>query len=286
MRVLSSVGPSITLAAAIVLAACAPSGDAAESGGAVAATDAPRVVEITARDYSFEGPDTIPGGLTTLRLANAGPQELHHIQLVRLDGGKTVADLMEAMKAGHPPDWAVMVGGPNAPVPNEKSEVTLDLAPGEYVMLCVIPSPDGVPHVMKGMVKPLTVSAPAAVATAPTPTLTIDLADYSFSLADSVKAGRHTIKVTNVAVQPHEVIFVALAPGKSPMDVVKWVERPDGPPPGKPLGGTTAIVQNGVNYVTIDLAPGQHAMICFIGDAKDGKPHFVHGMIREFTVTN
>ena len=41
-----------------------------------------------------------------------------------------------------------------------------------------------------------------------------------------------------------------------------------------------------MNYATIDFAPGEYGMICFFPDAKDGKPHFMHGMIRQFSVTN
>lgn len=36
--------------------------------------------------------------------------------------------------------------------------------------------------------------------------------------------------------------------------------------------------------VALDLAPGRYAILCFLPDGKDGKPHFVHGMHREVTV--
>jgi hypothetical protein len=38
-------------------------------------------------------------------------------------------------------------------------------------------------------------------------------------------------------------------------------------------------------YFEADLAPGDYGMICFVPDAKDGKPHFAHGMIQQFKVT-
>jgi len=31
----------------------------------------------------------------------------------------------------------------------------------------------------------------------------------------------------------------------------------------------------------VDLKPGRYALICFLPDASDGKPHFEHGMVRE-----
>jgi uncharacterized cupredoxin-like copper-binding protein len=37
-------------------------------------------------------------------------------------------------------------------------------------------------------------------------------------------------------------------------------------------------------YFTADFAPGNYALICFVPDAKDGKPHFTHGMMQQITV--
>ena len=37
-------------------------------------------------------------------------------------------------------------------------------------------------------------------------------------------------------------------------------------------------------FTTVDLEPGEYALICFIPDDKDGKPHVAHGMISQITV--
>jgi hypothetical protein len=37
-------------------------------------------------------------------------------------------------------------------------------------------------------------------------------------------------------------------------------------------------------YVTIDFTPGDYALVCFLPDAKDGKPHFTHGMVKQIHV--
>jgi hypothetical protein len=39
-----------------------------------------------------------------------------------------------------------------------------------------------------------------------------------------------------------------------------------------------------VNYLTLDLEPGRYALYCFVPDARDGKEHVAHGMIREIEV--
>lgn len=251
-----------------------------------------RVLTITARDFAFEAPDSVAAGLTTVRLVNRGP-ELHHVQLMRLDEGKSMQDFFAALKAGGPPPrWAHDVGGPNTPVPGGESAATLDLAPGRYVVTCFIPSPDKVPHVAKGMARELVVTGPrrasAAAATAPaaagTPTTTLTLDDYSFTFSRPLRAGRQTVRVRNRAAQSHEVLFVQLAPGKTAADLVAWVDDQQGPPPAKPVGGTTGIESRGWNDVPLDLVPGEYALLCFIPDAKDGKPHIAHGMVKQLRV--
>lgn len=243
------------------------------------------VVTVTAGDYYFEMPDTLPAGLTSFHLVNRG-QELHHVQAIRLAEGRTLQDLVEHFSSAHTtPPWATEVGGPNTGVPGAETEATFDLEPGTYAILCVIPSPDGVPHLMKGMMKEVAVvSASGERATPPEADVEIVLDDYSFDVTPELTAGRHVIRVDNRATQPHEVLLVQLAPGKTPHDVIAWAETPDGPPPGRPIGGTTGLAKGAVNYVTVELEPGEYALICFVPDANDGKPHFVHGMVRQISV--
>jgi len=37
-------------------------------------------------------------------------------------------------------------------------------------------------------------------------------------------------------------------------------------------------------YFTADFTPGNYVFLCFVGDEKDHKPHFAHGMVQNFTV--
>ncbi len=269
------------LALVASMAACRPS----ESEQATTAAETPAtVVDVRAGDYFFEAPDSIEAGTVTFRLHNAGP-ELHHIQLVRLDDGRTMQDILALSPEAPPPSWVRNVGGPNTPVPSGVSEATVTLQPGRYAILCVIPSPDGTPHMMKGMHRELTVTAASAPA-APLPhaDAVMVLDDYSFTTTPEISAGRRTIRVENRASQPHEVVIAQLAPGKTVQDLLHWLENPEGPPPGRPLGGTTAFDQGEINQVTIDFDAGEVGLICFIPDANDGRPHFLHGMIQQITV--
>src|SRR2546430_1289968 len=139
----------------------------------------PAVVMITATDYAFGAPDTIAAGLTTLRMANVG-REPHQAGLVRLDSGKTTADIVTGMRAvnagphlhevmglarapgksltdvqawaaggmkGAPP--ARPLGGIVALSKGEQATFTVTLAPGNYLLACFVPdAKDGKPHLM------------------------------------------------------------------------------------------------------------------------------------------
>src|SRR5215203_1078821 len=171
MRTLS-MKHTISLVALAAAAAAGAQGPASHRAGmphaAIAAAtpakvtvrrDGIRVVTVTANDYAFTAPDSIPAGLTEITLVNRG-KEMHHVWLIRLDAGKTLKDLFAAMEKSEAglPSWARDVGGPNTPGPGGEAKAILRLAAGRYAMICVIPSPDGKPHVMKGMAKEVTVT--------------------------------------------------------------------------------------------------------------------------------
>lgn len=248
-----------------------------------------KTVTIMASDFSFSAPDSISAGLTTFELVNRGP-EIHHVQIVRLDQGKSMSDFQAAMQShGPPPSWITFVGGPNAGLPDAKSTVTVtvSLTAGQYVLLCFIPSPDGTPHVAKGMVRPLTVTpAPAGVAQAGLPKVdnVLTLYDYNFDLDKPLKAGTRTIHIKNTAKQFHEV-FIAKLPGNTPVTaMMEWLSGGmKGPPPVIPHGGIVGITAGVDNYLTVDLEPGEYGLYCFL-PAPDGREHVQHGMFKQITV--
>ena len=291
----SVVQATAAVAAVLALGGCAKpeaqTTDTAAKASAAASTPAaaatPNMVSFTAKEFSFEGPDTIPAGLTMIHLTDAG-QELHHVQLIKLEEGKTFADFQAAAKEmakGPPPSWIVFDGGVNPPAPGATTTAMQVLEPGNYAVICLVEGPDHVPHMAKGMMRPLTVTPSAnANTTEPTADVTLTLSDYAFTLSKPLVAGKQMIKVENAAAQPHEVVLVQLAPGKTIEDVGKWVFDMKGPPPGKPIGGIPAFGKGRNSYFEADLTPGEYGMICFAPDAKDGKPHVQHGMTTQFKI--
>jgi uncharacterized cupredoxin-like copper-binding protein len=212
---------------------------------------------------------------------------LHHVQLVRLDSGKTFADMQAAMQKPNaaPPAWIVSIGGPNGADPKSATNATVNLSPGNYAMLCFVDIPDKVPHLAKGMVRPLVVTSAASGGTEPVADITVSLTDYAFTVkAGTLTGGKHVVKLSNDGAQDHELVIVRLHPGKTMQDLGAWAAKFEGPPPANGVGGVSGVVKGGIAYFEADLTPGNYAMLCFIPDAKDKKPHLDHGMVKEFTV--
>lgn len=284
------------LAAALVLAACTAkdasetaAADSAAAPVAPAAAAAANEVTITATDYAFDAPAEIPAGLTNFRMVDNG-KELHHATLIKLEEGKTFDDMingMKTMKPGTPPPgWLIPAGGPNAAAPGNTVSLTMVMEPGNYAIVCFIPDAKGVPHVAHGMARPLTVTPNAnANTTEPEADITVTMSDYKFDFSKPLTAGKHTLKLVTAPGQPHEFTFFQLSPGKTAADIPKYVETGmQGPPPALPLGGVAGVAAGRPSFYTVDLQPGEYAIVCFLEDAKDGKPHFVHGMIQQIKI--
>ncbi len=276
-----------TLAAALALAAA---GCAKKQAPAPAAQAGPNHVIVTAQDFSFTAPDSVPSGLEMFHLVNRGPS-IHHLQIVELLDGKTVADLMAAMKnPGPPPAWVRWVGGPNAVAPTgtDTSVAWVTLGAGNYALMCLVPDTAGVPHFAHGMVRALTVThSDLTPAAEPTADVVIHLKDYQFDITGHLTAGAHTIRVVNDGPQMHEMLIAQLAPHKKAVDLVNWVERAKmrGVPPGRPMGGATALGPGAAEVIAVTLPAGNYGLFCFLPDAKDGKDHVMHGMAKDLKVS-
>jgi len=268
----------------------------------------PEMLEVTlgAQDFAFALPDTLAGGLVHVSFMNSG-QEDHHAQFIRLNDGVTFEQYdatMDAILQALPTEGEVafmrlfeianVAGGPAPLGPGKQADVVFDLAQGQYVLVCFIPSPDGVPHMMKGMTKRLVVTAPPA--RQPDPPVaagTVDMADFAFATVPAIAAGQTVLEVTNSGQEPHEMAVVRLK-GISASQLHEMLSAPPpgpgsapptGPPPFEFVGGVQAMASGQRAWVTLDLTPGEYAMVCFVpSPANQGKPHVALGMFRAFTV--
>lgn len=116
-------------------------------------------VDVVATDFAFDLPAALPAGPTSFVLTNDGA-EAHLMMLFRMGAGHNFEEAMafegDAQEAGLVEEQRS--SGFAAPGGTDEEFVTMDLRPGSYAMACFLPSHDGTPHAMSGMVSSFTVS--------------------------------------------------------------------------------------------------------------------------------
>jgi uncharacterized cupredoxin-like copper-binding protein len=299
-RTLFTAAALLSLAALCVTAIACSDDDSSSSSPTPAATASSASgggasiaeVKFNAKDFAYDAPATINGGLVKLTMTNTG-QEPHQANLLKLNDGVTDAQFQAALQNPDPSGiFAIgkFAGGPNTADPGASVSVTADLAAGKYALLCFISGDDGVPHVAKGMVEALTVNAPTgAKAKEPEAKETYKLTDFAIAGADTLPAGKTTVKVQNDGPQTHELSVLKL--DGITFDEAKALITSDEPPPGTsgppPVsddGGIGALANGSSGWAELDLTPGTYAFLCFIPDAATGQPHAALGMIKQVTV--
>jgi hypothetical protein len=86
--------------------------------------------------------------------------EVHEMVMVQPAPGKTLQDLLAWAKHPDPPFPFRFEGGMSELAPGATGWLRLSLNPGRYVALCFVTDPaTGKPHIMLGMLSPLTVQA-------------------------------------------------------------------------------------------------------------------------------
>jgi hypothetical protein len=268
------------------------------------AVDYPEVV-ITAIEYSFDMPASIPGGLTKLTLDNQGTMD-HHAMFLRVHDDATLEDVKSALQSGQlGPVFAAAtsVGGPSCG-PGHRASVIADLPAGHYTVICAIPDEDNVPHYAKGMMSDLEVTEATTTATAPTADATVTLSDFMFTdLPMNATAGSTIWEIDNAGPQLHEIVICQIQPGFTFDQIDAMLTAPPATPAagdeaataaaspmammGAPfvgIGGAAPMSAGQTNYALLDLVAGDYFAICFVPDQKTGAPHFALGMIMPFTV--
>ncbi len=280
----------------LVLAGCGSSSKSSDSGNTTTTAGTPKdrpKVTITAHDFSFTAPATMPAGYVDVTLTNQGKED-HQLQLVKL-GSATLAEFKAyavTTDLAKVQPGTIFVGGPNNVAPGKSVTATVKLDPGEYAIACFIPGKDGKPHVAKGMLGEVKVATAAdSVDVAPVATSTITLGDFSFTLPPGF-SGKGTIDISNQGNQVHEAVLYKLAAGKTVNDAKAFLltapgtPPPAGPPPFSEVGGTVGLSSQQHAWLSLDLTPGDYMFICFFPDtAKGGLPHALEGMVKGFTIS-
>jgi len=267
--------------------------NAQPGGSAPAAPASPalpgHVVEVSAGEFFFQAPDSIPAGLTTFRLRQIGlvhqrviaggaaldslashPSDqtrgLHMLWLVRLDSGRTAADLYRAAQAGErTTGWTRHLGGPGFALPPGTSNATLVLEPGNYVVICYVGSAREDRkrhHFLNGMFRALTVVPnPAPVAAMPVPDVVIRISETgALEYSAPIVAGRRVLRIENAGARSYEFSVRRVAPGRTTAEALAWRpnDSPRTPPPFEPIGGLSDVPSGGSLVTTMMFEPGDY----------------------------
>ncbi|MBA2293098.1 MAG: hypothetical protein H0W15_11660 [Gemmatimonadales bacterium] len=139
------------------------SSDAPASAAAPVADAVIRLV-----DHAFAIDLPLAAGRHTIRVDNAGA-EPHDINILKLAPGRSMEDVQLWLNperarrdddAGPPPPLDALgnpVGGIAAIGPGLHAYFDATLAPGEYVLFCMVTAPDGRSHIEHGMIQQLTI---------------------------------------------------------------------------------------------------------------------------------
>ncbi|MGH9050071.1 MAG: hypothetical protein ACRDY4_10110 [Acidimicrobiia bacterium] len=125
-----------------------------------------QVVDVTGRDYEFEGiPRSLETGITLFKFTNEGA-ELHEIALARIKGDESVHELLELPEEEAEGKVQPLGSAFASPGQSDFAYVNLKKA-GNYAAVCFIPvgstdeaaaeSAEGPPHAVEGMATDFTV---------------------------------------------------------------------------------------------------------------------------------
>jgi hypothetical protein len=238
--------------------------------------------------YAIDGPHSLARGAVRFAVTNDGKTE-RGAALVAVAGDHSVDETFTALskaRDGAPtPNWVRWAGGIGVIHPGQRGTFTVDLTPGRYYV--IDRSFQGKPAAVAKLTAKAQLEITQQGKPAPLPTAgsSITASEYRFRVR-GLAAGRHTVRLENAGIEPHNFVVSPIREGKTLADVKKYVADGSGAPPvdfsretisGTLAGGTR-------ENLPLDLKPGRYALLCFASDRAGGPPHVAKGMLNEVTV--
>ena len=279
------------------------------------------IVEVVTTHMNLEVQKKIPAGWTTFRYDNQS-HNTHFFLLDKLPGDKTVEDskayVVPAFQEGMNyiaegnwegagaafaklPAWSaeiIYTGGAGLLSPNNTSEVTVYLEPGNYVLECYVKDQNNIFHATKGMISGMQVTAEDSGNVEPEATMQVNVSSTAgISFDPKVRPGKHLIKVlfedqtTYGHFLGHDVHLVRLDVYADIEELNAWMNWVDptafqtpSPAGVEFLGGIQdlpaleGMPNSNVGYFDAHLKPGTYAFIAEVPDPME------KNMFKIFTV--
>ncbi len=169
----------------------------------------------------------------------------------------------------------------------QTAEVLLDLTPGEWIAWADDPEAPQEPVVVE-----VTGEMPADLPE-PASSATITMSEYDFTVDGALTTGSQVVKVDNIGAQPHFMFVSKVPDGTTEEQVAVALDEEmqaemTGTPPAYsdfnpdedavPVGSSGTQSTGTAQWISLDLEPGTHVLICFFPDISDGVPHAYKGM--------
>ena len=245
-----------------------------------------RTLDVTAHEYSFEAPDSMPAGVVTVRLVNRG-RKAHQLTIARLDDTSSLDRVMRSLIANKVRTGGIRwVGGVESAIPGESGETTLPLASGRYVLVCAYAGDNGLAHMSLGMIRPLLITpgAPVTTRSLPTTPTTIELSEYHLGISRPLHRGKQLVRIVNAGKQRHHLIIARIVGNATADEIMKWDGKSEPAPLQDMSGGAAAMDPGQVSVIEMDLAPGRYELACVLSNDSKSKPHYMLGMSDELTI--
>ena len=208
----------------------------------------------------------------------------HVVVLFRLRDGTSPAAFLAALDTARmTPSTGVAVGGPEVV---SAAEVVMDLAPGRYVVACMVrDTPDAKRHLVLGESKVIIVGpnrvARRTAAKPPSASAQVHMLDFAYRTPDRWKRGAQWVRVSNEGKEDHLVLIARLRDGAT---VREWTTAKATDSVSTPLTGVARTSPGGVVYLPLALSPGRYVLYCRIPHSSSGTLHEKLGMFKEITV--
>lgn len=252
-----------------------------------------KTTDLGKKKFKMEAPKSIAGGVVNVSFSNAGKVP-HSAQLIRMDSGHTVAEVLKIVAADQPviPDWMHGEGGVSVQPPGATGTATVKLAAGEYSIVDLA-SESGPPQAAFGARATFKVAGDngGEIKDTAAKVEAKDVGKDKYEwVASNLKAGTNDLTFENTSKEDHLLVAAPIRANATLADVKKDLTQQgkrSGPPPVDFTKATGAVILSTKRKETtrVTLSKGHYALICFIPDRDGkGKPHFLEGMLKEVEV--
>jgi hypothetical protein len=295
MRRRRSITLVLVVLAALALAACGSSSKKSKSSTtskpAVQPTTLSLSISESGKKAQYSAPSSTKGGVVTVSFHNGGKKP-HAAQLVRLTGNHSPAEIMKGFTAKKgPPSWIHLTGGVATTPPGQTGSATVNLEPGNYLVLDIGGPGGGSGPPAHAMLKVAPGSSGSLPSTPTTVTATAPAKDkYKWDVSGALKPGDN--RLTFVSKGRHDAVHLIAAfrlKGKASDAQIKKSLTSNGKPPAfvdqSSFQGTTVLDAGRSEVTSLTLAkPGEYVLFCPLKDRDGGKPHDQEGLLTRVTV--